>query len=683
MRAGSAKISRQSAEPRHVTRCTLRDVPYLRPGSRLGLYPQRFLGIDGRLERRLERWLAPLLRPQAASKRHWPAFLRRLGHYGRALKKLNEPKLEEWFQALRHRLWRAHLSAENVACALATVREVSYRELGLRHHDEQMIGGWIMLQGMLAEMATGEGKTLTATLSACTAALAGIPVHVVTVNDYLARRDAESMLPVYRRLGLSVGTVVGGMATSQRRAAYAADVTYCTNKQLVFDYLRDRLTLGNNIDDLRLTLQPLSAGERRSEQLLLRGLYFAIVDEADSIFIDEARTPLILAGPAADRGMSPHYERALWLANQLRRDVDFTLNQAARRVVMTGNGLRRLGDIAIPLGGLWSNSRKREALVEQALAARYLYERDRHYLVRDNRVEIIDEHTGRTMPDRSWEQGLHQMIELKEGQPPSAQHEPLARISFQSFFQRYLRLGGMSGTLHEVRGELRNIYGLQVVTVPRHKPSRLRSHGAQYFRRAADKWQAVVRSVQRQHAKGRPVLVGTRTVADSEHLSALLKKAAVRHQVLNARQDAEEAAIVACAGEPGNVTIATNMAGRGTDIALTEQVVARGGLHVILCEQNESRRIDRQLIGRCARQGDPGSYEVFSSLDDEVISIRLGKLVVWLARDTSPMVAVSLGAALMRLAQYFAEFQHRRVRRALLREDERRDERLAFSGRAE
>jgi preprotein translocase subunit SecA len=682
MSATPAHVPAPNATP-SAPRPAVRDTPFLRPGTRLGLYPQRLLHADDRLERRLERLVMPLRRPDAARRREWPAFLRRLERYDRALKKLKESDFDEWFQALRKRLWREHLSLENVACALATVREVSQRELGMRQHDEQMIGGWIMLEGMLAEMATGEGKTLTATLSACTAALAGIPVHVVTVNDYLAKRDAESMAPVYRRFGLTVGTVTGGLATSQRRAAYAADVTYCTNKQLVFDYLRDRLTLGNHVDDLRLNLHTLCTGERREEKLLLRGLYFAIVDEADSIFVDEARTPLILAGPASDRGMSPHYERALWLATQLRRDADFRVNEMARRIVMTTQGARRLAGIADPFGGPWSNARKREALVEQALAAQHLYQRDRHYLVRDSRVEIIDEHTGRTMPDRSWEQGLHQMIEVKEGQPPSSQHEPLARLSFQSFFQRYLRLGGMSGTAQEVRGELRSVYGVHVVTVPRHKPSRLRAGGAYYFRRAADKWTAIARAIERERARGRPVLAGTRTVADSEQLSVLLQKAGVPHQVLNARQDAEEAAIVARAGEPGQVTIATNMAGRGTDIALPESVVARGGLHVILCEHNESRRIDRQLIGRCARQGDPGSYELFGSLEDDLVRLRLGKLAAWLARDKSPMVSVTLGKALTRIAQTLAEFQNRRARRVLLREDERRDERLAFSGRAE
>jgi len=676
----SAVASSDGQTPPPVPRFTARAQPYLRPGVRLGAYPQRRLRADERVERALERLLLPLYPPRAARPRQWPVFLHDVTRYSKALCTLKEPDLDCWIEELRQRLWRDHLSPENVACAMATVREVAGREIGMRHYAEQVIGGWIMLEGMLAEMATGEGKTLTATLTACTAALAGIPVHVVTVNDYLATRDAQLMGPVYRRFGLSVGVVTGGMATPQRRAAYAADVAYCTNKQLVFDYLRDRLVLGRDVDALQLTLHELRTGERRTEQLLLRGLYFAIVDEADSIFVDEARTPLILAGPASDRGVAQHYQQALWLSGQLRRDSDFRLDDMKRSAALTPVGTQRLADIGAPLGGVWTGERTRNALVEQALAAQHLYLRDRHYLVREDRVEIVDEHTGRTMPDRSWEQGLHQIIEVKEGLPPSDQHESLARISYQRFFQRYLRLAGMSGTLREVRGELRSVYGLHVVTVPRHQPKQLRASGTHYFRRAADKWPAIVRAILREHETGRPVLIGTRTVADSEQLSALLAKAGVPHQVLNARQDAEEAAIVARAGEPGQITIATNMAGRGTDIALGEKVAERGGLHVILCEHNDSRRVDRQLIGRCARQGDPGSYEIFGSLDDELFRIRLG---TWLMRRAAPRVPAWLGAACAWLAQVLAGNHHRRLRRALLRDDERRDERMAFAGRAE
>ncbi|MBI3898164.1 MAG: prepilin peptidase [Gammaproteobacteria bacterium] len=671
-------------DPAEITaRFAARARPFLRPGVRFGLYPQRRLAADERLERTLERLLLPLHPPRAARVRQWPAFLRELERYDRALRQLNEPDMERWIQALRRRLWRAHLSPENIACAFATVRELTQRTLGLRHHDQQVIAGWALLDGLLAEMVTGEGKTLTATLAACTAALAGIPVHIVTVNDYLARRDAELMAPIYRRFGLSVGVVTADVATRERRTAYAADITYCTSQQLVFDYLRDRLTLGGDVDELRLQLSALCTGERRTEQLLLRGLYFAIVDEADSIFVDEARTPLILAGAGGDNGFAEHYRPALWLAEQLQPGHDFTLDETARRIALTRNGARRLAEIGRPLGSVWADQRKREALTEQALAARHLYQRDRHYLVRNGRVEIIDEHTGRTLPDRSWEQGLQQMIEVKEGLPPSAPPQPLARISYQRFFQRYLRLAGMSGTLREVGGELRRVYGLSVVTVPRHRPSQLRTSGAHYFRRAADKWPAIVQAIQREHAAGRPVLVGTRTLVESEQLSALLNSAGVVHQILNARQDADEAAIVARAGQTAQVTIATNMAGRGTDIVLAEQVSARGGLHVILCAPNDSRRVDRQLIGRCARQGDPGSYEVFGSLEDDVIRLQLGNWPRWFTRRTVSMIPTWLGAGFVWLAQQLAEHRHRRARRALLRDDERRDERMAFSGRAE
>ena len=657
--------------------------PLLRPGTRFGIYPQRELAREDRLERWLTRLLMPLHPPRAARRRCWPAFLQAVGHFGQGLGALDEAGLDRWIRDARRRVWREHLTRENVARAFATVREVASRELGMRPYDEQLIGGWILLEGMAAEMATGEGKTLTATLPACAAALAGIPVHVVTVNEYLVERDARLMAPVYRRFGLSVGAVTAAMTAPQRRAAYAADVTYCTNKQLVFDYLRDRLVLGGRCDDLRLRLDGLCGERRRRDELLLRGLYFAIVDEADSVFVDEARTPLILAGGAADPEAAEHYRRALWLAGQLAPGTDFAIEPHARRAALSARGAKRLGEIAAPLGGLWAGERRREMFVRQALAARELYRRDRDYLVRDGRIEIIDEHTGRTMPDRSWEQGLHQMLEAKEGLAPTARHETLARISYQRFFQRYLRLAGMSGTLKEVRGELRNVYGLGVVTVPRHRPGRLRRSAARCFRRGADKWQAIARSVSAGRAAGRPVLVGTRTLADSERLSALLDGAGVPHQVLNARQDAEEAAVVARAGEPGQVTVATNMAGRGTDIALAPGVAERGGLHVIVCEPNDARRIDRQLIGRCARQGDPGSYELFVSLEDELFSGRFRGALARLSRRGPAEVRPWFGRALTRVAQGLIEYRHRLTRRALLRVDETRDEFMGFAGRAE
>lgn len=658
--------------------------PLLRPGVRLGPYPQQALTHEERHERALARLLMPLQRPAAARRAEWPAFLGKVEIVGRALQALNDVALDRFTHDLRQRLRRAHLLCANVTHAFALVREVARRELGLAHYDEQLVGGWILLEGMLAEMATGEGKTLCATLPACTAALAGIPVHVVTVNDYLVTRDAERMGPLYRRLGLRVGTVTADMEDASRRDGYRADVTYCCNKQLVFDYLRDRHLAGNARDDLRLRLDGLATPRRRMDEFFLRGLYYAIVDEADSIFIDEARTPLILAAGRADPGELMLYRQALFLASQLRAADDYTCDLRARHVALTARGQARLATLGEPLGGLWAGERRREALVTQALAARECFRRDREYLVRDGKIVIVDEQTGRAMPDRSWEQGLHQMIEAKEGVALTSRQETLARISYQRFFQRYLRLGGMSGTLREVRGELRRVYGARVVIVPTHRPSQLRPAGEMCCHDAGQKWAAIVNAIAREREANRPVLAGTRSVADSELLSRQLTEAGIAHQVLNARQDAEEAAIVASAGQAAQVTVATNMAGRGTDIKLGAGVGERGGLHVIVCERNESRRVDRQLIGRAGRQGDPGSYEYIGALDDGTLKTALGeRLIALIRRRQAGAVPRRLGTFLFGLAQQLAEFRHRRTRRALLALDESRDDLTAFAGNPE
>lgn len=662
----------------------VRAVPLPRPGVRLGPYPQQTLPHEERRERALARLLMPLNRPAAARRKEWPTFIGEIETAGRTLKTLNNAALDRFAHDLRRRMRHTHLARAHVTRCFALVREVARRELGLAHYDAQLIGGWILLEGMLAEMATGEGKTLCATLPACAAALAGMPVHVVTVNDYLVARDAERMGPIYRRLGLRVGAVTATMDDASRRAGYRADVTYCCNKQLVFDYLRDRRLTGNAPDDLRLRLDGLCTPRRRADELFLRGLYYAIVDEADSVFIDEARTPLILAAANNDPDEAALYRQALFLAGQLRATEDYTSDTGARHALLTARGKARLTTMGQPLGGLWAGERRREALVTQALAARECYRRDREYLVRDGKIVIVDEQTGRAMPDRSWEQGLHQMIEAKEGVALTGRQETLARISYQRFFQRYLRLGGMSGTLKEVRGELRRVYGARVVAVPTHRPSRLRRAVETYCRDAGGKWTAIVAAIARERTAGRPVLAGTRSVADSELLSRQLAEAGIAHRVLNARQDVEEAAIVASAGEAAQVTVATNMAGRGTDIELGAGVAERGGLHVIVCERNESRRVDRQLIGRAARQGDPGSYEFIGALDDDVLKTALGaRLVAALRRRRAGAVSRRFGAALFALAQRLAEFRHRRMRRALLALDESRDDLTAFAGRPE
>lgn len=583
-------------------------------------------------------------------------------------------------ERLRADLRREGFTPELVALAFALVREVADRVLGQRHYPSQIAGGFALLNGLVAEMETGEGKTLTATLPACAAALAGIPVHVITVNDYLTARDAQAMGPVYRMLGLSVGTVVHGQTPAQRRAAYACDVTYCTNKELAFDYLRDRLALKGRPNRAQLQLSRLFGEGAPVRQLVLRGLYFAIVDEADSVLVDEARTPLIIAGPTGQSPEADMYETALGLARSLESGEHYTVDAKDRQIYFTDAGRERLGELASDLGGVWNGPRRREELAAQALSALHLYQRDTHYLVKDDKVQIVDEFTGRVLEGRTWERGLHQMIEAKEGVPLTSQQSTLARITYQRFFRRYLWLAGMTGTAREVAGELWSVYRLAVLRIPTHRPVVRSRLPDEVYATAEEKWRAVMVAVRSRHARGQPVLIGTRSVAASEHLSRLLSAEGLPHVLLNARQDQEEADIVARAGEPGRITVATNMAGRGTDIRLAPGVAELGGLHVIATELHEARRIDRQLYGRCGRQGDPGSFQALASLEDELPRVHLGALARWGRARRLPQ---SVLRALVRRAQRGAESAHSRARRELLAADEQLGDLLAFSGRGE
>jgi len=588
-----------------------------------------------------------------------------------------------------------------VARFFAVVREAGGRVLGKRHYDSQLHAGWLLLQGTLAEMATGEGKTFAATLPACAAALAGLPVHVITVNDYLAARDAEAMAPLYAFFGLRCGAIVHGMTRDQRRQVYAGDIAYCSNKELSFDYLRDRTALGDRASVLHRAVAVV-AGQRagEGERTVLRGLSFAIVDEADSVFIDEARTPLILSATLGSGQRTALVDWALARAARLSEGADYTLEPALSRVRLSDSLRASLEDEIDAVDGavlpavddeapaLPPEATLRECTekLTQALSALWLYRRDQQYVVIDGKVQIVDESTGRVMPDRAWERGLHQMIEAKEGLAPSGERATLARITYQRFFRRYLRLGGMTGTATEVAAEIGRVYRLPVARVPLHRPSRWHDEGARCLRDAALKWQAVVASV-RHHAveRGRPVLVGTRTVRASEELSARLAAAGIAHVVLNAKQDRDEAAVIAMAGRPGTVTVATNMAGRGTDIVLGDGVAAAGGLHVVLTEYHESPRIDRQLFGRAARQGDPGSGEAIVALDDELFAVHAPRLAAWaatLATPAQPLPAWLL-ALLRRAAQSAAEARSRTARMASLKHDRRLASVLAFSGRGE
>jgi len=660
----------------------------LKPGISLGRYPQRPEAALDDLEAAIRQW-GSRLRARLGRKRYsQKAIVRRVRRHDETLHGCSEEQLDALIEEFRRKLHRRGLVDHVIIDTFALIREAAWRTLGKRHYDVQIYGGWLMINGMLAEMQTGEGKTLTATLPACAAALSGAPVHVITANDYLARRDCEILRPLYQRLGLTSNWVVDGMTPTECREAYKADIVHTTNKQIAFDYLRDRIEMGEDTGDLRFQyrqmqrqLQPASG-----EQLMLRGLCFAIVDEADSILIDEANTPLIITRQIPGDDSAETYSDAIYLASTLFPGEDYSTDETHRTVELTVSGEDHIEQQIDHLPKLWRNKRKRENLVRQALAATLFYKRDRDYLVKQEKVHIIDQSTGRLMPDRAWEHGLQQMIEAKEGCLISEQREPLARISYQRFFSRYLRLGGTSGTLHEVAGELQQVYGLQVHRVAANQPCKRIMCGVRLYRGLDDKKAALISRVHDLGLCGRPLLIGTCSVEESEQVSAWLQQAGVKHQVLNARQDRFEAEIIAGAGKKGAITVATNMAGRGTDIELGPGVQELGGLHVISLSLNSSQRLDRQLYGRCARQGDPGSAEALLSLEDSsLVNCPGSTMLNWISRfytQGKPMKGW-VCRPFLHLAQRRYELQQAKIRKTLMKQDKQLRRTLAFAGRFE
>jgi preprotein translocase subunit SecA len=601
------------------------------------------------------------------------------------LRRLTDRELGNEARAVRASLRaKADWPDQALAQALAVTAEAAARILGLRPYDEQILGAFAALRGMAAEMATGEGKTLAATLAASVSGLAGVPVHVVTVNRYLAERDAEQMRPLYSFLGLSCGVVTEAVPLPLRAAAYRCDITVCTNKDVPFDYMRDRLAMGRARSNLRRKAASISSindpnSAARSSGTLLRGLHFAIVDEADSVLIDEARTPLILSAELPDDRDPAMYRSALEIAAGFRDGAHFTLHERERRVTLLPDGQRALASQA-HRGAPWDAIAERERLIELALTALHTLRRDEHYLVRDGRAEIIDEFTGRVMPDRSWSDGLQEMVECHQGLDLTPPRMTIARTTYQRFYRRYRRLSGMSGTLREVAGELWRVYRLPVAAIPLHRPDNKSHRGPFGFADENAKWRAVAEHTAAARNAGTPVLIGTRTVEASQRAAAALLAAGIPHRVLNAAQDATEAEIVSHAGEAAVVTVATNMAGRGTDIRLGTGVAAQGGLTVIVSEPHEAGRIDRQLAGRCGRQGDPGSVSRFVSLDDALLARHAPVFIRALVTRLPARTRAAAVCLLARLAQRAAERLHARMRGELLRLEEWLGDAIAFAG---
>lgn len=653
-----------------------------RRGQRTTPYPERCESTPSAVDRILLEAFSGLAVRIGRSTRSLAPRAAEIDGLSAEIAALSDNQLREAADALRGPLRDHRFHQTLVARAFAVVRETASRRLGMRHYPVQLMGGLALIDGRLVEMQTGEGKTLTASLASATAALAGVPTHIHTVNDYLAARDAELLRPLYEALGLSVGLVRHGQSPAERRAAYAQDITHGANREFAFDYLRDRLAIGQRGRG-NLLVERLSM-ERSAPDLLLRGLHFAIVDEADSVLIDEARTPLIISDASSGEDERTAYTIALQFAGRLLLDKDYSVaSPGGRTIEMTASGGAKVAEWARDLSGIWRARRGREHLVTQALNALHLYHRNQQYVVAEDKVQIVDEFTGRIAYGRSWQNGLHQIIETKEGCAVTGQGNTLASITYQQFFNRYLRLAGMSGTLSEVAGELSATYGLDVVKIPTHRASLRQSIGLTLLRDGTKKWQATVTSARAQSDKGRPVLIATRSVADSEQLGQVLSAARCDHVVLNARHDSAEAAIVAEAGIAGRITVATNMAGRGTDIKLGAGVAAGGGLHVILTEFNEAARIDRQVIGRGGRQGDPSTYEVIVALDDELF-LHFTRRLSWalqVACFAGNRALSPRWAGLLRLcAQFSAQRQQRQMRRATVRHQRELDRSLGFAG---
>ena len=658
------------------------------PGLRFGDAPERAEPPGAVRWRRQPAWS---LGTGARLARRAQAVLREAGK----LQMLPVPAFDWHRAAIQARFMQQGLKNSTVDDACACAVEAARRTLGLQAYVPQLVAALAMMDSRMAEMATGEGKSLAAALAASVGALAGMPVHVLTANDYLVERDAQAFAPLYRALGLSVAAVVAGQQPAVRRAAYAQPVVYATAREVAFDYLRDRLSHGAPRDALKRRVRSLAVPD--GEPPLLRGLCMAVIDEADNILIDEAQMPLVLAGEPVGAQDRAYLWQAFALAGKLVEAQDFQLAGTPRVAKLTEPGRVRLKALAAPLGTIWRNTRHRDETVTTALTARHLLARDRDYVVAQvpdaatgrsvPEIAIVDRYSGRLAEGRKWSRGLHAFVSIKEGCAVPSEPETLAQITFQRFFRRYHRLAGMSGTLGEARAELAALYGCALLRVPLRLPSRHATLPTRCYVDEATRRGAVVLRTQALVGLGRPVLIGCDSVEASRAMADALQAAGIAHSVLDARFDREEAAIVADAGQAARVTVATNMAGRGTDIRLDVEALVAGGLHVLSCQLNASARHDRQLSGRAARQGEPGSSERWTTLDLLRKSSR--PLAAALATcadadgDGRLRVAPWLLDQWLATVQQHNESRQARLRRLLFRRDVAYDGGLSFSGSAD
>jgi len=601
------------------------------------------------------------------------------------MESMSKASLRAELEKLRreYRRLRGKVSPQTRSVALAALREAGWRAWRLRAYKVQLAGVLGMDRGYLVEMVTGEGKTIVAALAAVLAGWSGKPCHVVTVNDYLAQRDADQFAKIAGWTGLEVSAVTATLSPIQRRNAYQADVVYTTSKELLADFLRDRIALGNASAADRLALRQLAGNDHARRHVVQRGLYSAIVDEADSVLIDEAVTPLIISREQPNESLRKACIEAYHLAEQLIPGRDYKAEPKHKQVDLTPRGEAHLAQLADPLPALWRGPDRRRELVEQALQAKCFFNREKQYVVQDGKVVIVDEFSGRLMPQRTWREGLHQAIEVREGIEVTSPSETIARMSFQRFFRLFPKLCGMSGTARESAGELWQIYRLPVVDIPTNRPVIRTLESEKRFLESESKWEAIVEEVRRVHETGRPILIGTRSIEASESLNQRLLRKGLRANVLNAKRHLEEALIVGAAGKKASITIATNMAGRGTDIRLEPGVADLGGLHVVATERHEAGRIDRQLFGRAGRQGDAGSARAFVSFEDELLQRFLPIPARWglaILGRIAPFFAVKLLGPAANWAQGIAQRRSYRQRRQVLQSDQWLEDSLGFAG---
>ncbi len=620
------------------------------------------------------------LPPKKLGRNEIDNFAKKINQKAAQLKSAEDNDIRQALQQGLEGLKRQHGSKQDLILVFASVVEGIRRSLGLHPHPVQLTGAHILLTGRLAEMQTGEGKTLVAGLAATIMASSGASVHVISTNDYLAERDCEEMEPLFNFFNLTSGYVKGGMEIDDRQISYSQQICYVSGKEVVFDYLKDRLAGHGLLPSRIVHVKRLASKQHNQHKPIIPALHFCIVDEADSVLIDEARTPMVISKETPSV-IEP--ELLNWAIAQARRLVinqDFVLDIAQHDVELAQQLVTSLDPIPEVVRPVWFSLQWQRMILRQALMALYLYERDIHYIIVDNKIQIVDESTGRVMEDRSWEQGLHQLIESKEEVELTSGRETLAKMTFQRFFKRYFLLAGLTGTGLEVHRELWTVYRLKVCKIPPNKPNQRNYLANRYFCTTEEKYKSIASDALRASEKGQPVLIGTRSVEASEAISRELSQRQISHFILNARQDEDEAKIVAQAGQTGQVTVATNMAGRGTDIKLSIDSRNAGGLHVILSEFHESSRVDRQLFGRSGRQGDPGTCRAIVCGEDDLLKADAGFYLVLLNFFRVNFLQKFLLRLCVYRVQLISQKRSYRSRMATLKQDKHLNRQIGFAG---